>query len=144
MKIVIVDGIQAADYVIKKYNTKRNDLIVINNNEEACHYLSLNNDIPVMFGKGTRESDLREIGAEDADLFIALSESDMDNYVACQTAKKLLNAKRCVTTVLNPKNVELFRDLGIDNVLCSTYLLGEQIGHSAKFDNMFQKNKDVP
>ena len=136
MKIVIFDGKNSADYIIGRYKSRYNDLIVINSNEDACRYLSLNHGIPVMFGKGTRESDLREAGAENADLFIALSKSDMDNYVACQTAKKLLNVKRCVSTVVNPKNVEVFKELGIDNVLSSTYLLGEQIRNAASIENL--------
>ena len=136
MKIVIFDGMHSADYIIRKYHNRKNELIVINSREEACQYLSQNNDIPVMYGKGTRESDLREAGAENADLFVALSKSDMDNYVACQTAKKLLNVKRCVSTVLNPKNVDLFKELGIDNVLSSTYLLGEQIRNAASIENL--------
>ena len=136
MKIVIFDGKNSADYIIGKYKNRNNDLIVINSIEEACRYLSLNHDIPVKFGKGTRESDLREAGAENADLFIALSKSDMDNYVACQTAKKLLNVKRCVSTVVNPKNVEIFKELGLDNVLSSTYLLGEQIRNAASIENL--------
>ena len=136
MKIVITDGEHEADYIIKTYKDRNNDLIVINRDEEICRYLSLNNDIPVMLGRSTRESDLIEAGAEDADLFIALSQNDMDNYVSCQTAKQLLRAKRCITRVMNPKNVDIFRKLGIDSVLCSTYLLGEQIRSAASVENL--------
>ncbi len=136
MKIVITDGEHEADYIIKTYKDRNNDLIVINRDEEICRYLSLNNDIPVMLGRSTRESDLIEAGAEDADLFIALSQNDMDNYVSCQTAKQLLRAKRCIARVMNPKNVDIFRKLGIDSVLCSTYLLGEQIRSAASVENL--------
>ena len=136
MKIVITDGEHEADYIIKTYKDRNNYLIVINRDEEICRYLSLNNDIPVMLGRSTRESDLIEAGAEDADLFIALSQNDMDNYVSCQTAKQLLRAKRCIARVMNPKNVDIFRKLGIDSVLCSTYLLGEQIRSAASVENL--------
>ncbi len=136
MKIVITDGLHQADYIIKKYKNRKNDLVVINSSEDACRYLSSRNNIPVMLGKTTRESDLREAGAENADLFIALSENDMDNYVTCRTAKLLLGAKRCITVVVNPKNVEVFRNLGIDSVLSSTYLLGEQVRNAASIENL--------
>ena len=136
MKIVIANGMHSADYIIHKYHNRYNDLIVINNREEACRYLSMNNDIPVMYGQATRESDLREVGAENAELFIALSKNDMENYVACQTAKKLLNVKRCISTVTNPKNVDIFKELGIDSVLSSTYILGEQIRNAASIENL--------
>ena len=136
MKIVRADGLHEADYIIKTYNSKRNDLIVINEDYDACKYLSANNAISVMQGKSTRESDLREAGAENADLFVALSKSDMNNYVACKTAKQLLHVKRCIATVVNPKNVDIFKRLGIDSVSCSTYLLGEQIRNAASIENL--------
>ena len=136
MKIVIADGMHEADYIISLFNTKDNDLVLINEDEDACKYLSLNNDLPVMFGKCTRESDLKEAGAENCDVFIALSEDDHKNYVACQTAKHLFNAKRCIATVINPKNVEIFKSLGIDSVVCSTYLLGEQINNLSSLESL--------
>lgn len=136
MKVVIADGYHEADYIINLFNDHKNDLVVINEDESICHYLSNNNDIPVMQGRCTRESDLKEAGAQDCDIFIALSEDDYKNYVACKTAKKLLNAKRCVATVINPKNVRIFKDIGIDMVVCSTYLLGEQIRNLTSIENM--------
>ncbi len=136
MKIVIADGMHEADYIISLFNNKQNELIVINEDEDTCKYLSLNNDIPVMRGRCTRENELREAGAENADLFIALSEDDYKNYVACKTAKKLLNVKRCIATVINPKNVSIFKQLGTDSVVCSTYLLGQQISDFTSVDNL--------
>lgn len=136
MKIVVADGFHEADYIISRFNTANNNLVVLNEDEDICHYLSLNNDIPVMKGRCTRESDLREAGAENCDLFIALSEDDYKNYVACKTIKKCLGAKRCLATVTNPKNVNIFKRLGIDAVVSSTYLLGEQIHNLTSIENL--------
>ena len=136
MKIVIADGSHQADYIIGMYNNKDNNLIVINSNNSVCRYLSSKNGISVLHGKPTKESDLFDAGIEDADLFIALSENDVDNYVACKTAKKLFNVRKCIATVINPKNVELFKQLGIDSVISSTYLLAEQIKNTANIENL--------
>ena len=138
MKIVITDGMHEADYIIGMYNTRENDIIVLNESEEACKYLSVSNGIPVMKGKCTRETDLREAGAEDADLFIALSKNDMNNYVACKTAKMLLGVKKCIATVVNPKNVEMFKKLGVDSVISSTYMLGESIRNAASIESLMK------
>ena len=138
MKIVIADGKHEADYIISMYNNKKNDLIIINPDEDVCRYLSSSNNLPVMRGNPTRESDLRLAGAEDADLFIALSDNDINNYVACKLAKKFLGAKRCIATAINPKNVDAFRSMGIDSVMSSTYLLGEQIRNAASIENLIQ------
>ena len=136
MKIVIADGLHEADYLIDLFNTKKNDLVVINENEDACRYLSVNNEIPVVKGRCTRKTDLVEAGAENCDLFIALSDDDYKNYVACKTAGQLIGAKRCVARVANPKNVSVFKELGIDIVVCSTYLLGEYIHNLTSIENM--------
>ena len=136
MKIVIADGLHEADYLINLFNTSKNNLVVINENEDACRYLSVNNEIPVVKGRCTRKTDLVEAGAENCDLFIALSDDDYKNYVACRTAGQLIGAKRCVSRVANPKNVSVFKELGIDIVVCSTYLLGEYIHNLTSIENM--------
>ncbi len=136
MKIVIADGFHEADYIISLFNTRHNDLVVLNEDEYVCEYLSLKNDIPVMRGKATRRTDLREAGAENCDLFISLSEDDYKNYVACKMAKVTMNAKRCIATVINPKNVALFRELGIDMAMSSSYLLGERIKNLTSVENL--------
>ena len=76
MKVVIANGFHEADYIISLFNTRHNDLIVLNDDEYVCQYLSLKNDIPVMRGKATRKTDLKEAGAENCVLFLALSEDD--------------------------------------------------------------------
>ncbi len=136
MKIVIADGFHEADYIISLFNTKINDLVVINEDEDVCRYLSESNDIPVMHGRCTRANELKEAGAENCDLFIALSEDDYKNYVACKTAKMLMGAKRCIAMVINPKNVNIFKELGIDLVVSATYLLGEQVKNLTSIENM--------
>ena len=136
MKIVVADGKNRADYIISMFNTKDNELVVINEDEDACRYLSANNDIPVMRGRCTRENELREAGAENCDLFIALAQDDYKNYVACKMVKTLLGGKRCIATVLNPKNVSLFKQLGIDSVVSSTYLLAETVRNTTTVENM--------
>lgn len=136
MKIVIADGMHEADYIIGFFNNKDNDLVIINEDPEACKYLSDKNDLPVMLGRCTRENELIAAGAENCDIFVALSEDDYKNYVACKSAKRILNAKRCIATVLNPKNVSLFKTLGVDSVVCSTYLLGEQINNLSSVESM--------
>ena len=136
MKVVIADGVHEADYLIGLFNTKKNNLVVINQDEDVCRYLSFNHEIPVMKAKSTKENDLKDSGAENCDLFIALSDNDYKNYVACRAAKKFVGAKRCIARVSNPKNVAVFKDLGIDKTICSTYLLGEQIRNISSIENL--------
>lgn len=127
MKIVIANGTHEADFIIKKFKSERHDLIIINNDKEFGSYISNINRIPVIYGDPTKAYILDDANASDCDVFIALSTNDIDNYVSCITAKILFHAKRVVCVVRNPKRVQLFRLLGIDSVISSTYLLGENI-----------------
>lgn len=138
MKIVIADGAHKADYIISMYHTKENEIVVINDDLTSCQWIAQKNNVPVFNGDITHYDDLKDAGAEGADLFIALSNDDVKNYIACRTAKLLLNAKRCIAIVMNPKNVETFKKLGIDSVISSTYLLAQQIKNDAALDSLFK------
>lgn len=137
MKIIIVNGKHEADYVIKTFQTKKNDLIIINKDKDICDFLSFENKLDVYFGDATKEYTLQDNSIEKADLFIALSSNDTENYIACLLAKRVFHVKKCICTVLNPKKVDLFKSLGIDVVVCSTYLLSNHI-KSESYDDLIK------
>lgn len=148
MRIAIADGAQEADYIIQQFQNKKNRLYVINDDVEICKYLSKKNHINVYFGKINKEYDLQCAQIEDCDLFVALSDSDIKNYVACQMAKMIFRVKKVIARVKNPKNVATFKSLGIDSVICSTYLLGETIKSELSIQDMistlaFEGNKII-
>jgi len=139
MKVVIVNGGHEADFIVKMFKQKKNnDIIVINSDKAYCDYISANLQMPVYFGVATKKYVLEETNVRDADVFIALSNSDADNYVACILAKKEFNVKKSICTVTNPKNVELFKKLGIDSVICSTYYLAETIQNESSLENVIK------
>ena len=148
MRIVVADGRQEADYIINLFNTKKNQLHVINSDVEICKELSKKNHLNVIYGKINKEFDLHCAQIEDADLFVALSNDDIKNYVACQMAKMIFRVKKVVASCHNPKNVEIFKRLGIDNAISSTYLLGETIKCELSMEEMirtlsFENNKII-
>jgi len=127
MKIVIADGGHAADYVLQNFKGKGHELIVINPDKETANKLATHHNIDVYCGSPYRKFVLQEANAQDADIFLALGHEDSDNFVSCLLAKKAFGAKKVICIVYNPKNVDLFRDLGIDSVISSTALLTDSI-----------------
>ena len=75
---------------------------------------------------------------ENADIFIALGNVDTDNYVSCLLAKRVFNVKKCICTINNPKNVELYRELGIDSVISSTQLLATSILNESSLEDLIK------
>lgn len=136
MRIVIAGGKNEADYIIKTFKKRGNKIIVINDDEETAKFLSRENKVDVYVGDMTKKYVYEDIDASDFDLFIALSENDTDNYVACLFAKELFSIGRCICTVINPKNVELFRSLGINYTISSTYLLSQAIKQETGLDDL--------
>ncbi len=148
MKIVIAGGMHEADFIVKILKEERHKLIVINSDRLIADYICSNNDVPVFPGDPTKSYCLEDAEAENADVLIALSDSDTDNYITCMTAKKLFNIKRAVAKVKNPKNVDLFKKLGVDSVISSTYLIGQTILNESSIENLiktlsFEQNKII-
>lgn len=128
MIVVIANGNLEAAYVIDSFKEdKHNKIIVINSDKEVAEYLMKRQHVSVYVGNPWRIYALEEAGVYDADLFISLSDNDTDNYVSCILAKKVFNVRKCICVVKNPDNVEIYKKLGIDSVISSTYLLTQYI-----------------
>lgn len=127
MRIVIAGGSNTADYIIKNFKNRSNQLTIICFNRDNANYLAKSNKLPVFFGDPTKPYCLKDAEVDGSDLFIALGVKDSDNYVACVLAKRKFNVKKCICIVQNPKNVEVFKRLGIDSVISSTEQLVSSI-----------------
>jgi len=73
-------------------------------------------------GDGTDEDTLRRAGAEDADLFLSLTEGDNRNVMAAQLAVEALGARRTVAKINDPVRAEAYAHLGVAT-LCRTNLM---------------------
>jgi len=127
MKIVIAGGNTKAEYIIRSFKDRHNELVVINPNIEVVERLRKSVFIKVYHGEPWSRIALEQCNAFDADVFISLCERDTDNYATCLMAKRMFNAKKTICVVDNPLNVDYFKKLGLDSVISSTYLLGQTI-----------------
>ena len=123
MRIVIANGNNSADYIIKNFKGRSHQLTIINDDKEVANKLARSSKLPVVLGDFTKVATLKEANIENADLFIALGHKDSDNFVGCLHARRQFGVKKCICIVQNPKNVEIFKQLGLDSVICSTETL---------------------
>ena len=138
MRIVIANGNNGADYIIKNLKNRSNTLTIINDDRDVAHKLARNTKLPVIFGDATKVSTLKEAHIEGADLFIALGFKDSDNYVACLHARKEFGVKKVICIVQNPKNVEIFKELGLESVICSTETLISSIMAETSLESLIK------
>src|SRR5512132_117322 len=66
---------------------------------------------------------LAQAGANRADIVTAVTGDDEDNLVICQMAKHHFDVPRTIARVNNPKNEELFRHLGVDEIISPTRMV---------------------
>ena len=138
MKIVVAGGANTADYIIKNFKGRSHKLTIINFDREAANYLAKSSKLPVFFGDPTKPYCLKDANVEGSDIFIALGNRDCDNYVSCLLAKKVFNVKKCICIVSNPKNIEVFKTLGIDSVISSTEQLVSSILAESSLESLIK------
>lgn len=138
MRIVIANGDNGAEYIIKNFKGRSYSLTIINDDKEVANNLANSSKLPVFFGDFTKIPTLKEAHIENADLFIALGRKDADNYVGCLHARKVFGVKKCICIVQNPKNIEVFKELGIDSVISSTETLVSSILAESSLESLIK------
>lgn len=138
MKIVICSGTHDADYMINMFKGRNNELIVINHDRLFASHLTKKYHIPVVVGESYNQDILSLAKIDKADVLIALNDKDTDDLVTCLLAKTLYRVKKCICTVQNPNHVELYKQLGVDSVISSMYLLGNTIRAESSIESLIK------
>lgn len=106
MKIVVLGAGQVGSTVAHSLSSEDNDITVIDT--DATHLKSLQDvlDIRGVHGHASHPKVLIRAGIEDADLIIAVTNSDEVNMVACQVAYTLFNTPTRVARVRSSSYTE--------------------------------------
>jgi trk system potassium uptake protein TrkA len=94
MRIIICGAGQVGTTIARHLAHEGNDVTVIDASPEAARRADESYDIRGMVGFASHPATLREAGAKDAELLIAVTRSDEVNMVACQVAHSLFQVKR--------------------------------------------------
>jgi trk system potassium uptake protein len=136
MKIIIAGGHVEADFVIGEFKRLNHQITIINSDINYATMLSKKYNLPVFAGDPSKIYVLEDAQIQHADVFIALSENDTDNYVMSLSAKRLFDVKKVITIVRNPQNVKIYKTLGIDSVINATNLLVQSIQNESAFEQL--------
>ena len=141
MNIVIVGGGKVGYYLAKTLVPERHHLVLLEEDHEHCDRIATELDqlsIGLICGDGTNLDTLRDAGIEQADLLIAVTGYDQNNLVACQLAHQYFNVPKTIARVNNPKNIQVFKRLGVDSVVSSTAYIAEMISHEVDWTGVNQ------
>ena len=99
MKILILGAGQVGASVAYNLASEANDITVVDTRPEILRDLQDRLDLRTVVGQGSHPNVLAQAGAEDADMIIAVTNSDETNMVACQVAYTLYHTPTKIARV---------------------------------------------
>lgn len=130
MKTIIIGGGKIGYNLCKTLKERGRQVTVIERDRDTCVKIAEDMNADVIFGDGTDLDVLKDAGIDDADIVAAVTGSDEENLVICQIAKLGFLSMKTIARVNNPKNTIMFKNLGIDNTVCSTEVIANLIEYS--------------
>lgn len=91
MKIIVLGAGQVGASVAEALSGEANDITVVDNDPRRLHDLQERYDLRTVLGEAAHPGILRRAGADDADMVIAVTNSDETNMIACQVAYSLFH-----------------------------------------------------
>ena len=91
MKIIILGAGQVGGTLAEHLASEANDITVVDTDGERLRDLGDRLDIRTVQGRASLPNVLRQAGADDADMLVAVTNSDETNMVACQVAYTLFH-----------------------------------------------------
>lgn len=126
MKVVIVGCGRVGALLAATFETSGHDVSVVDTSTTAFDRLPSTFKGTAIRGNGTDEAVLRRAGAQDCDLFLALTEGDNRNVLSAQLASEVFGARRSLAKINDPVRAEAYAELGIATI-CRTTLLADAI-----------------
>ena len=120
MYIIVGGGGDVGYYVTKSLFNQGHEVLLIEKTRDRYQSLSEELGQSVVRGDACEASTMDEVGANRADVIIAVTGEDEDNIVICQMAKKRYHVARTIARLNNPKHEALFQMLGIDITVSPT------------------------
>jgi len=120
MYIVVVGGGKVGYYLAKELLEAGHELVILEKSSDRARQIADGLGSIVLNRDGCEGKHLAEAGANRAAIVAAVTGDDEDNLVVCQMAKHHFDVPRTIARVNNPKNEELFRHLGVDEIISPT------------------------
>ncbi|MBQ8927078.1 MAG: Trk system potassium transporter TrkA [Oscillospiraceae bacterium] len=138
MNILIVGCGKAGSVLVQTLSLEGHDVTVMDIDSEVVGSAMDNFDVQGICGNGLIVRDLLEAGVEQANIVIAMTESDETNILCCQMARKL-RARHSIARVRNPMYAEqmvfMREELDISLMVNPEYQAANEIARMLRYPN---------
>jgi trk system potassium uptake protein TrkA len=101
LKIIIVGAGQVGFHIASHLALENKDVVVLDKNPDAIRRVSENLDVQVAIGSGSSPLVLAEAGIQDAEIILAVTNSDETNLVACLVANMISPSTKKLARIRN-------------------------------------------
>ena len=124
MYVVIMGGGKVGEYLATVLLNSGNEVALIENDLATADKLSivLQGSYMVIHGDGCDSKYQEDAGIRRADVFVAATGQDDNNLVSCEIAQRVFSVPRCIARVNHPKNLRIFKEVGIECVSSTTFI----------------------
>lgn len=143
MKILILGAGQVGSSVAASLAREDDDITVVDKSSELLERLQDHYDIRTVQGKASHPDVLARAGAEDADLILAVTNSDETNMIACQICHSLYQTPTKIARIRSSAYIstpELFdpEKIAIDMLISPEQIVTEYIQRLVEHPNALQ------
>jgi trk system potassium uptake protein TrkA len=123
MFVLVVGGGKVGYYLTKELLGAGHEVVLMEKDRARASQIADEIGSIVVANDGCEGKYLGQAGCSRADIVAAVTGDDEDNLVICQMAKHHFDVPRTIARVNNPKNEELFRHLGVDEIISPTRMV---------------------
>jgi len=143
LKIIVLGAGQVGSSVAESLVSEANDITVVDTNPTRLAQLQDRLDLRTIRGNAAHPSTLIRAGIEDADMLVAVTQSDETNLVACKLARKLYNtptriARIRATDYLAHQEIFAEDNFAVDLAICPEQILTDYIVKLIQFPETLQ------
>ena len=144
MKIIIVGAGQVGGTLAENLVGENNEISVVDIDAEKLRELQDKMDLQVVTGQGSNPNVLKQAGAEEADMVIAVTSDDATNMITCQICSSLFDTPKKIARIRSNQILqysdELFHKnhIPVDHVIAPEELVTRDIARLIDYPGAIQ------
>ena len=136
MRIIIAGAGEVGTHLATLLSRERQAIILMDEDEEKLNRMDGDLDLMTVEASPSSIANLKDVGVDDADLFIAVTPDESRNMTACMLAHNM-GARKTVARIDNyeyllPKHQEFWKKLGVDSLIYPEMLAAKEIADAIR------------
>jgi trk system potassium uptake protein TrkA len=121
--VVVMGGGRVGYFLTRALRENNIEVTILEQSQKIYDLVTRQVDCPVILGDGSSIRIQEQAGMSRANVFVAVTNHDQDNLIACQIAKRRFGVPKTVARVKNPRNEEVMQRMGVDITVSSTSII---------------------